>query len=310
LFNIVFMGTPEFAVPALQALYDHQYPILQVVTQPDRPKGRGRKPISPPVKQKAEALGYSVMQPDSIKADDVYEALFKLKPDLFVVVAFGHILTKRLLLLPRIGAINIHASLLPKYRGPAPIHRAIIAGETQTGITTMMMNDGLDTGDILMSESLAIHADDSAASLHDRLSEMGAMLLIKTLQGLASNTIIPIAQNHAEATYAPLLKKEEGRINWYLSASELERFIRGMKPWPGAYTFYGDKRIKIFKAAVISENSNTTPGTVIKGFPDELRVATAEGVLSIIELQGESGKRLSIKDFLRGCAIAPGATFN
>lgn len=307
--NIVFMGTPTFAVPTLQALHDHHFTVLQVVTQPDRAKGRGRQPAAPPVKISAQALGYPVIQPLFIKADDIYHQLASLHPDLFVVVAFGHILSQRLLALPRLGAINVHASLLPKYRGPAPIQRAIIGGEKETGVTTMQLDAGLDTGDILLSEKLTIESHDTAQSLQDRLAVLGAGLLIRTVEGLEAGIISPVSQDHLTATYAPLLKKAEGCMDWRLPAAALERFIRGMTPWPGAFTFLKDKRLKIYKAAVLPETHPEAPGTVVKGFPDELRVTTGEGILSILELQGESGKRLAIKDFLRGFKIDPGTTF-
>lgn len=304
------MGTPDFAVPALQALHDHQYPVLQVVTQPDRPKGRGRRLIAPPVKIKAEALGYPVLQPHNVKSDDVYGTLSELHPDLFVVVAFGHILTQRMLSLPAIGAVNIHASLLPKYRGPAPIQRAIIAGETHTGVTTMMMDSGLDTGDILLAESLAIRRQDTSASLHDRLSDLGAGLLIRTLKAVEAGTLSRVPQDHTQASYAPLLTKAEGRINWNQPAEALARFIRGMNPWPGAFFFSGDKRIKVYTATALPDQPDDAPGTVIKGYPDELRVAASDGTLSILELQSESGKRLAVKDFLHGFQPIPGTRFD
>ena len=309
MFNIVFMGTPEFAVPALQALHDHHFNILRVVTQPDRAKGRGRQPAAPPVKTRAQALGYPLIQTSSIKGDDLYHQLASLQADLFIVVAFGHILSGRLLALPRLGAVNVHASLLPKYRGPAPIHRAIIAGEKETGVTTLQMDTGLDTGDMLLSEKLDIDPDDTAQSLQDRLAVLGARLLIQTVEGLAAGSITPVSQNHSSATYAPMLKKAEGRIDWTLPAEAIERFVRGMTPWPGAFTFYKGKRLKIYKAAVLPETHVDPPGSVVKGFPDELRVTTGCGVLSVLELQGESGKRLAVRDFLRGFKIDPGTKF-
>jgi methionyl-tRNA formyltransferase len=307
--NIVFMGTPAFAVPALQALHDHHFTVLQVVTQPDRAKGRGRQPAAPPVKVNAQALGYPVIQPASIKGEDFYHQLASLHPDIFIVVAFGHLLSKRLLALPRLGAINVHASLLPKYRGPAPIQRAIIAGESETGVTTMQLDAGLDTGDILLTEKLTIESHDTAQSLQDRLSILGAGLLIRTLESLERGNITPVSQDHSNATYAPLLEKAEGRMDWHLPATTLERFIRGMTPWPGAFTFHQNKRFKIHKAAILPGTSSEAPGTVVKGFPDELRISTGDGILTILELQGESGKRLAIKDFLRGFKIDPGTIF-
>ena len=304
------MGTPDFAVPSLKALSENRYNVLMVVTQPDRPKGRGRKVISPPVKEAAQSFGYDVIQPVSIKNKDFFDTISGLNPDIFIVVAYGHILPKNILAIPETGAINLHASLLPKYRGPAPIQWAIINGEKETGVTTMLMDDGLDTGDILLSLKDKITAGDTSATLHDRLSILGADLLIKTLKSFENNDINPIAQEHGCATYAPLLKKGDGRIAWEKTAEYITSFIRGMTPWPGAFTFQNDKRLKIFSAKPLFVEVNETPGTVIKGFPDELRIATGKGVLSVIEIQGASGKRLLIKDFLRGNQMPPGTVLN
>lgn len=304
--KIVFMGTPDFAVPVLETLHHSEHDVVLVVTQPDRPKGRGRKMVMPPVKKTAVALGYDVFQPESVKTQTVYEKLAALKPDVFVVVAYGHILPERLLAIPRVGPINIHASLLPKYRGSAPIQWAIINREPTTGVTTMFMNRGMDTGDILLMEETAIQPNETTQSLHDRLALMGAGLLIKTLKGLETHQIQPIPQNHDTATYAPLLKKEDGHIDWTHPPDQLDAFIRGMNPWPGTFTFLRGKRLKIFKAADLAIKSDHPAGTVIEGFPDELRVAAGGGVLSILEIQSASGKRLSIPAFLRGCTIPPG----
>jgi len=304
--KIVYMGTPEFAIPALQSLHAQGYDIALVVTQPDRPKGRGRKLIAPPVKQTADALGYRVIQPESIKTSAFKDQVDSLKPDVIVVVAFGQILPEAILNIPGFGAINIHASLLPKYRGAAPIQRAVINGETETGVTTMFMDKGLDTGDILLSSRIPIWPDDTSDTLHDRLADLGANLLIRTLQDLESGNLHPTVQNHANATYAPLLKKSDGHIDWTKPAELLASFIRGMNPWPGAFTFYGGSRLKILKATSIAKHTADSPGTVLHGFPDELVIATGKSVLSIIEIQGASGKRLLIKDFLRGHPLVPG----
>ena len=301
------MGTPDFSVPPLEFLHEHGYTVEAVVTQPDRPKGRGRKVISPPVKHAALALGYEVFQPESIRADWFAVQMNRIAPDCFVVAAFGQILPKHLLSIPRFGAINIHASLLPKYRGAAPIQWAIINGEKETGITTMLMDDGLDTGDILLSDSTEITPKDTAGTLHDRLSVMGADLLIKTLKGIEMETIQPVPQDHSEATYAPMLQKKDGLIRWARPANEIETFIRGMNPWPGAYTVYQNQRIKIYRAETAKMETPAPPGTVLQGFADELRVATGENAVSILELQGESGKRLPVNEFLRGRKIPPGA---
>ena len=308
--NLIFMGTPDFAVPSLKALHENGYDVSLVVTQPDRPKGRGRKIIPPPVKEAAQSIGYDVIQPVSIKDKDFFITIAGLKPNILIVVAYGHILPKNILAIPETGAINLHASLLPKYRGPAPIQWAIINGEKETGVTTMLMDDGLDTGDILLSSKEQITMDDTSATLHDRLSVLGADLLIKTLKSFENNDISPIAQDHTSATYAPLLKKGDGRIVWEKDAEHIASFIRGVTPWPGAFTFQDNKRLKIYSALPLLINVSEAPGTVIKGFPDELRISTGKGALSVIEIQGASGKRLLIKDFLRGNQMPPGTVLN
>jgi methionyl-tRNA formyltransferase len=251
-------------------------------------------------------LGYSVIQPSSVRTTEFSNGIEKHTPDFIVVVAFGHIIPKDILTIPKIATINIHASLLPKYRGPAPIQWAIINEEKETGVTTMLMDEGLDTGDILISSELKIAPDDTSDTLHDRLADLGADLLIQTLNAFKTGDINPISQDHSQATYAPMLKKNDGRINWERPANTLETFIRGMTPWPGAFTFHEKKRLKIFRAKTIVMDTEASPGTVIKGFPDELWISTGKGVLSIMELQSESGKRLFIKDFLRGYKLPPG----
>jgi len=300
------MGTPQFAVPGLQALHQNGYEIAMVVTQPDRPKGRGRRISPSPVKQTAQDLGYPVVQPSSIRTPDFADQIKSLKPDFQVVIAYGKILPENVLALPRIGTINIHASLLPKLRGAAPIQWAVIHGEPETGVCSMLMDKGMDTGDVLLTAKEAIEPDDTAGTLHDRLAVNGAKVLIDTLKAYADNSIQPIPQDHNLATYAPMLTKDDGLINWNKSAKSLENFMRGVTPWPGAYTFWGDKRLKIFSATPIAADIAEPPGKVLVGFPDELRVATGDGVLSIREIQGASGKRLTIKEFLRGHPIQPG----
>jgi methionyl-tRNA formyltransferase len=305
-FTIIFMGTPEFAVPSLQALVENSHDVALVVTRPDRPKGRGRKRVAPPVKTKALELSLEVLQASTPNSEEFIDHITRLEPDFIVVLAYGHILSENILQLPRFGTINIHASLLPKYRGPAPIQWAIINGEKETGITTMLMDKGVDTGDILLSQKEPVSPDDTAADLHDRLAVSGAELLIKTLDAYASNSIKPLKQDPRLATYAPLLKKQDGRIRWQRPAEQLEPFIRGMTPWPGAFTFHKKNRLKIFKAAPISENVSEPAGTILKAFPDELQVATGKGALSILEIQGPSGKRLRTADFLRGYKLPTG----
>ncbi len=305
-YDLIFMGTPDFAVPALKALHDCGQKIALVVTQPDRPKGRGRKVYPPPVKTTALNLELKITQPESIKTRE-FEALVKqIKPDFIIVAAFGNLLPPNILAIPQIGTINIHASLLPRYRGPAPINWAIINGETSTGITTMLMDEGMDTGDILLTAEETISARDTAASLHDRLAELGADLLIKTLEAYADDNIKPVSQNDALASYAPMLKKQDGQIDWQRPAEKLEPFIRGMTPWPGAFTFHENNRLKIFRAKPVVKSFEVPPGTVLPSFPDELEIAAGNNALSILEVQGPSGKRLQIKEFLRGYKIEPG----
>jgi len=304
------MGTPDFSVPALKILSQNGYEVALVVTQPDRPRGRGCKLTPPPVKATALDLGLPVVQPQTIRDPLFIDQMRALEPDLFVVVALGQILPQELLDIPPSGAVNIHGSLLPRYRGPAPIQWALINNERETGITTMLMDNGLDTGDILMTAGTRITPDDTSSTLHDRLADMGADLLIKTITGLKSHAIVPQPQDHALATYAPLLKKSDGRIDWNKPAQLIEAFIRGMTPWPGAFTFRENKRLKIFKALANTQKTTQAAGTVVRGFSDELRIATGRGTLSLCEIQGASGKRLDIKNYLRGHNIEPGSVFS
>ena len=305
-YRIVFMGTPAFAVPTLQGLHDSHYDLLAVVTKPDRPRGRGRRTKASAVKQAAMSLGYPLLQPAKIKEQPFLEKIIALDPDLFVVVAYGHILPGSVLAIPRLGAINIHASLLPKYRGPAPIQWAIIKGEQETGVTTMWMDEGMDTGDLLMTAKVSIGPEETSESLHGRLAEVGAKLLVQTLEQLASGAISGTPQEESEATYAPLLKKENGRIDWSKDAISLDAYIRGVNPWPGAFTSFVGKRLKVFRCKISQKGSRQKPGTVLEGFPGELDVATGRGVLSLTEVQLESGKRLPMETFLRGCPVPPG----
>jgi methionyl-tRNA formyltransferase len=300
------MGTPEFSVRALTALHKNDRNVVLVVTQPDRRKGRGRQLASPPVKKAALNFGYRIIQPPSLRSAEFSNIIAEHEPDFIVVVSFGHIIAKSILDIPKVATLNIHASLLPKYRGSAPIQWAIIKGEKKTGITIMLMDEGMDTGDILLSSEIEIAPDDTSGTLRERLADLGADLLIQTLKAFETGDIHPVPQDHTQATYAPLLKKNDGLVDWKAPAQFLEGFIRGMTPWPGAFTFHGKKRLKIFKAKSIFTDASDLPGTVIKGFPDELWIATGKGLLAILEIQGESGKRLLIKDFLRGYPLTPG----
>ena len=305
-YRIVFMGTGNFSVPALKALHESRNNVLAVITQPDRPKGRGRRLVPPPVKEVAGTLGYPVLQPPRIKEHRFIDKIIALDPDLFVVVAYGRILPGSFLSIPRLGAINIHPSLLPKYRGPAPIQWAIINGEEETGITTMWMDEGMDTGDILLSTKVPIKPDDTSGSLQRRLAEVGARLLIETLTKLESEDLLGKPQDKSSATYAPLLKKGDGCIDWTKDAKSLEALIRGMNPWPGAFTFLFGKRLKVLKTKDLQKPAKEKPGTVLDGFPGDFNVATGRGTLALEEVQLESAKRLLVKNFLRGYPVPPG----
>ncbi len=309
--TVVFMGTPDFAVPPLEMLHASGFQIQLVVTQPDRPKGRGRGVAPPPVKEAALRLGCPIAQPPKVRNPEFVARLEAIAPDFLVVVAFGQILPQTILQIPKGGPINIHGSLLPKYRGPAPIQWAILRGERRTGITTMLMDVGIDTGDILLQRVIDISEDENADQLHHRLANMGAEMIVETLHRLRQGTLFPHAQKHDDATYAPMLKKEDGRIPWKQSADRLDALIRAMTPWPGAFCFWGEKRLKIIQArAYCDVVHHEAPGTVVAGFPDELRVATGQGILLVQQIQVDSGKRMPVKDFLRGHALVPGSVLS
>ncbi len=264
--RIVFMGTPEFSVPALKALAKEPgFDILLAVTQPDRPKGRGKKLSPSAVKRIALNLGIDIYQPEKINTPEGVALLSSLEPDYFVVVAYGQILSRQVLDIPKMYPINIHASLLPKYRGAAPIQAAILNMDEQTGVTTMVMAEKMDAGDVLMMETTPVDPEDNASTLHDRLSRMGAGLIIKTIHSIEQRTITPVPQDHSKTTYVPMLKKSDGRINWDSSAKAVCAHINAMTPWPGAFTELCGKRLKIYKAAVSSAPVQTSvpPGTVV-----------------------------------------------
>ncbi len=301
----IFMGTPDFAVPSLAALAD-KTEIICVVTQPDRPKGRGHKLLPPPVKVFAQENNLRVIQPVKVKAPEVVEELAALKPDLIVVVAFGQILSQKILDIPRFGCINVHASLLPKYRGAAPIEWAIINGETVTGITTMQMNAGLDTGDILLQSEVKISEEMILPELRERLMNVGADLLLKTLYLLQTGELKPIKQDDSQTCYAPLLKKETGLIDWKKSARELHNLIRGL--YGGAFTKIrneelGIRNLKIFRSRVAE--GSLKPGE-IKIDGQKFFVGTGDGVLEILEIQAPNSKKLNAADFLRGNKVGDG----
>ncbi len=299
--KIVFMGTPDFAVPTLKALYNEGYDVSAVFSQPDKPKGRGYKLTPPPVKICADENGTPVFQPNSLKkgdeAEEAIKTLKSIQPDFIVVVAYGKILPKEVLEIPKYACINVHASLLPKYRGAGPIQWSVLNGENETGITTMLMGEGLDTGDMLLKASTPIGKNETASELHDRLSLMGAELLIKTLKEFDS--IVPQMQNEAEATYAPMLSKELCAIDFNKSSDDIHHQIMGLSEWPCATAFIKEKRIKIYKSEIVSHNDkNTIAGEIIN--EKDLTIACSTGSIRILELQAEGSKRMKASDYLRG----------
>ncbi len=302
--RIVFMGTPEFAVPSLKALAGSGEEVIAVVAQPDRPQGRGLKLSPPPTKVFAEELGIPVLQPERIRTEEFLKELRELGPDVIVVAAYGKILPKPVLELPPFGCINVHASMLPRYRGAAPVNWAIARGEKVTGVTIMRMDEGMDTGDILLTREVPIDDEDTGETLARKLSLAGAELLLTALGNLKRGELRPRKQDDSLATYAPMLKKEDGRIDWNKPAREIRDLIRGMLPWPGAFTYLDGKLLKIYRAAV--SEGDGKEGEVITASQGVLRVAAGEGALDILELQMEGGKRLSSRDFLSGRKIEPG----
>ena len=300
--KIVFMGTPDFAVPSLRKIIN-TFGVECVFTQPDKPKGRGKKIAYSPVKEVALEHNIKVLQPMKLKNDiEAIEYLKELKPDFIIVVAFGQILTKEVLDIPKYGCINLHASLLPMYRGAAPLNWALIKGEKKSGNTTMLMDVGLDTGDMLLKDEVEISEDMTAGNLHDILMERGADLLIKTIEGLYGGDIIPEKQE-GETFYAKMLNKELALINWNNSAIDIHNLIRGLNPWPIAYTNYEDKSMKIYESKVLKEDSKKEPGTIVGVSKEGIKVATLDGTLLIKKIQFPNGKPLTIEQYINGNEI-------
>jgi methionyl-tRNA formyltransferase len=303
--NLVFCGTPAFAVPTLVRLVESGFLVRLVVTQPDRPKGRGLDMVASPVKQSAVKQGLRIIQPESIKNNAEFRAqLSDLKPDAIVIVGYGRIIPQWMLDLPPLGNINLHASLLPKYRGAAPIQWAIARGETITGVTTMRIDAGLDTGDILLQQEIPVAPDDRAETLASRLAGIGADLTVATLQGLQAGAIHPRRQDNSQATLAPILKKEDGRIDFSRAASEILNRLRGFQPWPGAYSRFRGKNLQVLRAAV---SNQALPSSELKVEGNRLLVGCGEGsALELLEVQMEGKKRSSAADFIRGYRPEPG----
>lgn len=298
--RVVFLGTPDFGVPSLKALVEAGYEVAGVFTQPDKPKGRGNKMLPSPVKVCAQGYGIPVFQPVKIRADGV-EDLRSLAPDLCVTAAFGQILSQEVLDIPKIGTVNVHSSLLPKYRGSAPINWAVMEGETVTGVTTMMTDKGLDTGDILLKKEVPILPGETAEELTARLAPIGAALLIETIRRIEAGDCPRTPQNEAEASYFPMLKKEMGEIDWTLPAEKIVNLVRGLTPWPGTSFIWGENEtVKVWKAET-SENPGFEPGHIITADAKQgLIIAAGENAVRVVELQAPGGKRMNAKDYLRG----------
>ena len=306
--RVVFMGTPDFAVGTLEALLQSRHQVVAVVTQPDKPKGRGKAMQFTAVKEVAVRAEIPVLQPKKVRKPEVVEEIRQFHPDVSVVVAFGQLIPKAILDMPQYGCVNVHASLLPKYRGAAPIQWAVIDGEEKSGVTTMQMDEGLDTGDMLLTEEVVLDSQETGGSLFDKLSEVGAGLLLKTLDELEAGNIHPQKQPKESTTaYAAMLTKKMGEIDWTKSAVQIERLVRGLNPWPSAYTHLGQKTLKIWRAAVhpLSEQKKE-PGTVILMDKKHFGVQTGDGMLEILELQLEGKKRMDADAFLRGYQLENG----
>ena len=305
--RLVFMGTPEFAIPTLNALIDHGYEILTVVTQPDRPKGRGRKLAAPPVKELALAHRIEVLQPEKASGDQFCDLIRRMEPDLIIVVAFGQILKEDLLSVPKWGVINIHASLLPKYRGAAPIQWAILNNESRTGLTVMRMDEGLDTGPILFQEELPLLKDETAGQLHDRLALLAGVIIIKTLTDMANTYVKEVPQDDSLATYASKIERGDSLIDWNQPANKISCLIRALDPRPGAYTLLNGKEIKLFSPTVVDEGGlEGVPGRVLTYMKEGIHVETGQGIIGIREIQYPGKQRLFVSDFLRGFSLSEG----
>jgi methionyl-tRNA formyltransferase len=309
--RIVFCGTPEFSVPSLKALLTaRDITVEAVVTQPDRPVGRKQQLTAPPVKQVALEAGVHVYQPEKIKSESAHDFFRRIAPDAVVIIAYGKIIPETLLAIPPLGWINLHASLLPKYRGAAPIHWAIVEGETKTGLTTMRLDAGLDTGPILLQKEIPIGPDETAAELAARMAEEGAPLVLETLRKLAAGEIVPVEQDHELASFAPMLKKEHGRIDWSLPAQRIYNHIRGMQPWPGAFTTFRGSLCHVWGRPAQTERPVAGPPGTLIASRDRLLVACGEATCLAIEaLQLEGRKRIPATEFLHGARLRPGEKF-
>lgn len=309
--NVVFMGTPDFARKSLKCLIEAGHQIQMAVVQPDKPKGRGMKLVHPPVKEYAISKRIDVVQPLSLKDPSFIEKIRSLKPDVIIVVAYGKILPKAVLEIPELGCINVHASLLPKYRGAAPIQWPIINGDKVTGVTTMYMDAGLDTGDMILKTEVEIEDNDTLETMHDKLAEAGGRLIVKTLEEIEKGTAPRILQNNDEATHTRQIQKEDGLINWQNTAIQIRNQIRGFNPWPGAFTFYGNKMIKLWNASECEFDNKAVPGTIINADKKRgLIVSAGKNALKIVELQPEGSRRMTAEEYLIGHDVEIGKKFS
>ncbi len=300
--KVVFMGTPDYAARALEAIINAGHEVTAAVTQPDRPKGRSGQVQCSPVKECAVKHGITVLQPVKIKTPEAIEELRRYVADIYVVAAFGQILSKEILETPKFGCVNIHASLLPKYRGAAPINQCIIDGENETGVTIMQMDTGIDTGDILTQKKVILEDKETAETLFDKLTQAGAELIVETLPQIEQGVLIPTKQDESGASYVKMMDKAKGKIDWTCDAVSIERLVRGLNPWPSAYTFYQEKTVKIWRSDVVELSTEDTqqPGTIVRVSKDFFDVACGKGILRIYELQLEGKKRMDTKSFLLG----------
>ncbi|KUG23846.1 methionyl-trna formyltransferase [hydrocarbon metagenome] len=305
--RILFMGTPDFALPALSLLHGQNYPIIGVVTQPDRPKGRGLKEVASPVKILALELGLPVFQPEKVNDPSFLETFKKLNPDMVVVVSFGQILPKTIIDYPPLKCLNIHPSLLPKYRGAAPLNWQIIRGETKTGVTIMLMDEGMDSGDIILQEETHLGSTETCGELHDRLAQRGAVLLIESIEQIAQGAAKRKPQDPSGITFAPRLKKETGKIDWHNNVSDIVNLIRGLSPMPAAYTHLDGQSLKVFTAEARLENINQPPGTIGTANAAGLPVAAVDGYVILKDIQLAGKKRMPVSDFLRGYHLKTGS---
>lgn len=307
--KVIFMGTPDFAVETLEAIIEAGHEVVLVVSQPDKAVGRSKALKYTPVKACALAHGIEVYQPQRVREESCIEYLRGYEADIIIVEAFGQIIPKAILDMPRYGCVNVHASLLPKYRGAAPIQWAVINGDEVTGVTTMRMDEGLDTGDMIMKEEVIVRADETGGSLFEHLSRVGARLCVKTMAAIEAGTAEYTPQDSAEATHTAKIHKELGSIDWTKDAKTIECLIRGLDPWPSAYTRLGDKTLKIWKAEVVDKDSNLAPGCIIKVEKDHIYVQTGSGILALSEVQLEGKKRMPVEAFLNGYTVEEGTYF-